>query len=133
MATVYKKDILIIQGDWNVRVGDVNKDWSNVVGKFALGKTNPRGIRLLEFAIKHKFTLANILQPQKYSRKATWYSSPIFGQPINSRTHYQIDYMLIPQRFTSSIYNNSTRTNTGTVLNSDHDLVLCNMRLKLQS
>ena len=126
MAAVHKKDLLIIQGDWNAIVGDANKDWSNAVGKFALGKTNPRGIRLLEFATKHNFTLSNTLHPQKDSRKATWHSP-------NGRTHNQIDYILAPLRFKSSIHMSSTRTYPGAVINSDHDLVLCNMRLKLRS
>ena len=103
MAAVYKKDLLIIQGDWNIVVGDANEDWSNVVGKFALGKINPRVIRLIEFATKHNFTLAKTLHPQKESRKATWLSP-------NVRTHYQIDYILTPRRFKSSIHKSSTRT-----------------------
>ena len=107
-------------------VGDANKDWSNVVGKFALGKMNPRGTRLLKFATKHKFTLTNILHPQKYSRKATLHSP-------NCRSHYQIYYILTPQRFKSSIHKSSIRINPGAVNNSDHDLFLCNMRLKLRS
>ena len=97
-----------------------------MVGKFTLGKTNSRGIRLLEFATKHNFTLANTLHPKKDSRKATWHSP-------NGHTHNQIDFILTPQRFKSSIHKSSTRSYPGAVINSDHDLVLCNMRLKLRS
>ena len=53
MTSVHKNDLLIIQSDWNAIVGKANKYWSNTVGKFALGETNPRGIRLLEFATKN--------------------------------------------------------------------------------
>ena len=63
MTETNKKDILIIQGDWNSIVGNSNKEWNNAVGKFALGKTNSRDIRLLEFATKHNFTLSNTLHP----------------------------------------------------------------------
>ena len=56
MRAVHKKDLLIIQGDWNAIVGNVNKDWSMDVGKFALGETKIRGIILLEFANKHNLT-----------------------------------------------------------------------------
>ena len=104
----------------------MNKEWNNAVGKFALGKTNSRGIRLLEFATKHNCTLANNLHPQKDSRKATW-NSP------NAYTHNQIDFILTPQRFKSSIHKSYTRSYPSAVINSDHDLVLCNMRLKLFS
>ena len=38
---------------------DGHKEWSNSTGKFAVHKTNTRGIRLLELATKHTFTIAN--------------------------------------------------------------------------
>ena len=63
MAETNKKDILIIQGNWNSIVCDSNKEWNNAVGKFALGKTNSRVNRLLKFATKHNFTLTNTLHP----------------------------------------------------------------------
>ena len=71
IAETNKKDILIIQGDWNSIVGDSNKEWNNAVDTFSLGKTNSRGIRLLEFATKHQFTLANTLHTQNGLKKAT--------------------------------------------------------------
>ena len=74
MTETNKKYILIIQSDWNSIVGNSNKEWNNKVGKFAFSKTNSRGIRLLEFATTHTFTLANTLHPQKDSRNATWHS-----------------------------------------------------------
>ena len=58
MAAVHKKYLLIIRGDWNTIVGNANKDCNNVVGIFALGKTNPRTFRLLDFSTKHNFTLS---------------------------------------------------------------------------
>ena len=126
MVKVHRKDLLIVQGDWNAIVGNTNDVGRNAVGKFALGKTNPRGLRLLEFASKHSFTIANTLHPQKNSRKSTWHSP-------NGLVHNQIDNILMPQRLKSSIHKSSTRTYPGAVINSDHDLVLCNKRLKLRT
>ena len=65
MVKVHRKDLLIVQGDWNAIVGNKNDVGRYAVGKFDLGKTNPRGFRLLEFASKHSFTIANTLHPQK--------------------------------------------------------------------
>ena len=48
-------------------------------------------------------------------------------------THNQIDFILIPQRLKSSVHKSSTRSYTGALINSDYDLVLCNMILKLCS
>ena len=63
MAKVHKKDLLVIQGDWKTIVGNSNDEWRYAVGKFASGKTNPRGLRLLEFALKHIFIIDNTLHP----------------------------------------------------------------------
>ena len=98
--------------------------WPNSIGRFGHGSTNCRGERLLEFSEKHKFVLANTLFNHTNSRRTTWHSP-------KRKIHNQIDYKLMPQRFKSSIVTSSTRTYPGTDINSDHDLVLCNLKLKL--
>ena len=47
------------------------------------------------------------------------------------KIHNQIDYILTPQRFKLSIISSSTRTYPGADISSDHDLVICNLKLKL--
>ena len=68
---------------------------------------------------------ANTLFPHKKSRCTTWHSP-------NGEVHNQIDYILTTQRFKSSIIRTSTRSYLGADFNSDHDLVLINMKLKLK-
>ena len=47
-----KKDILVVQGDWNAKVRkDAQADWGEVCGPYCNIETNERGLRLLEFAI----------------------------------------------------------------------------------
>ena len=47
-----KKDILVVQGDWNAKVWkDAQADWGEVRGPYCNVETNERGLRLLEFAI----------------------------------------------------------------------------------
>ena len=90
------KDFIIIQGDWNTKVGgDGNEAWSNATGRYGLGKNHERGFKLLEFAQKHKLVLTNTLHLQTNSRKSTWHSP--YG-----KMHNQIDFILTPQRFKSS-------------------------------
>ena len=44
-----KKDILVVQGDWNAKVGkDEQADWGEVCGPYCNVETNERGLRLLE-------------------------------------------------------------------------------------
>ena len=65
---VPKKDLLIIQGDWNTKVGPhAYTQWAVTVGRYGYGNTNERGWRLLEFANNYRMTLANTLYPHKKS------------------------------------------------------------------
>ena len=46
-----KKNILIVQRDWNAKVGrDACGHWQGICGPFCNDDTNERGLRLLEFA-----------------------------------------------------------------------------------
>ena len=123
---VPKKDFLIVQGDWNAKVGpDAYEQWAGTAGRFAVGETNDRGLRLLEFASEYKLTLANTLFPHKLSRRTTWHAP-------NGLVHNQIDFILTPRRFKSSINKARTRTYPGADVGSDHDLVMMVVKLKLR-
>ena len=112
-------------GDWNTNAGnDDQLAWQNTIGRFSNESTNERGERLLKFADKYKLLLANTLFNHTKSRISTWHSP-------NGLTHNQIDYILTPQYFKSRIIRISTRTYSGVDIHSDHDLVLCNINLKL--
>ena len=117
---------MIVQGDWNAKIGqDAYAHWTGTVGKFGVGETNDRGLRLLEFAKSHRLTIANTLFPHKLSRKTTWHAP-------NGQVHNQIDFILAPCRFKSSINKAKTRTYPGADIGSDHDLVLMVLKLKLR-
>ena len=121
-----RKDIVYVMGDFNAKIGpDAHAHWAGTVGRFGTGETNDRGLRLLEFASSHKLTIANTLYPHKPSRRTTWHSP-------DGKTHNQIDYILTPKRFKSSINKPKTRTFPGADVGSDHDLVLLTMKLKLK-
>jgi len=44
-----KKDVKVIVGDWNAKVGTDNGGWKHAMGRYGYGETNERGERLLEF------------------------------------------------------------------------------------
>ena len=121
-----KKDLIIIQGDFNAKIGeDVYENWAGTVGRYGTGETNDRGLRLLEFASSHRLTINNTLYPHKISRRTAWHAP-------NGMVHNQIDYILTPRRFKSSINKAKTRTYPGADIGSDHDLVLLVMKVKLK-
>ena len=64
-----KKDILVVQGYWNAKVGrDACGDWRGICGPFCNEDTNERGLRLLEFATFNDLVLANTFGHHKASR-----------------------------------------------------------------
>ena len=63
-----KKDILVVQGDWNAEVGrDAQADRGDVCGLCCNVETNERCLRLLEFATFINLVLTNTLGPNKPS------------------------------------------------------------------
>ena len=123
----HRKDLLIVQGDWNAKIGeDAHENWKGNVRKFGLGNTNERGLRLLEFTKLHNLILANTLYPHKKTKRVTW-SSP------DGITQNQIDYILMSKRYQSSIHSNRTQSFPGADIGSDHELVMVTFRMKLRS
>ena len=83
------KGTLIVQGDWNAKIGmDACKQWKGCAGKFGVGTTNERGNRLLQFAKAYKLVVADNLINHKNSRKTTWHAP-------DGLTHSQIDFILV--------------------------------------
>ena len=67
-----KKDILVVQGDWNAKVGnDACKTWQGFCGPFINDDTNERGLGLLEFATFNDLVLTNTFGHHKASRRWT--------------------------------------------------------------
>ena len=67
-----KKDVLLITGDWNAKVG--SQETPRVTGKFGLGVQNEAGQRLIEFCQENALVMANTLLQQHKRRLCTWTS-----------------------------------------------------------
>ena len=96
----------------------------NFVGLYGLGSRNDRGERLIQFAADNNLTIMNTVFKQHSRRLYTW-TSPS-GEHRN-----QIDYIMIPTRWRSSITN--AHTLPGADCHSDHQLLVCNLRIKLRN
>ena len=67
------KDVLLIIGDWNTKVG--SQEIAGVTGKFGLGVQNEAGQRLMiEFCQENTLVIANTLFQQHKKRLYTWTS-----------------------------------------------------------
>ena len=116
-----QKDVLIIIGDWNAKVG--SQETPGVTGKLGLGIQNEAGQRLIEFCQENALVISNTLFQQHKKRLYTW-TSP------DSQHRNHIDYILCSQRWRSSI--RSRKTRPGADCSSDHELLIAKFRLKLK-
>ena len=67
-----KKDVLLIIGDWNAKVG--SEETPGVTGKFGRGVQNEAGQKLREFCQENTLVIANTLFQQHKRRLYTWTS-----------------------------------------------------------
>ena len=115
------KDVLLIIGDWNAKVG--SQKAPGVTGKFGVGVQSETGQRLTEFCQENALVIANTLFQQHKRRLYTWTSPD--GQYRN-----QIDYILCSQRWRS--FKQSAKTRPGADCGSDHEFFIAKFRLKLK-
>ncbi|CAH2277185.1 Hypothetical predicted protein [Pelobates cultripes] len=116
-----RKDVTILIGDWNAKVG--NQKTPGITGKFGLGVKNEAGQRLAEFCQDNSLVIAKTFFQQPPRRLYTWTSPD--GQYRN-----QIDYILCSQRWRNSIQ--SAKTRPGADCGSDHELLIAKFRIKLK-
>ena len=111
-----KKDVLVIIGDWNAKVG--SQEIKGTTGKFGLGVQNEAG-----FWTENKLVITNTLF-QQHKRRLYTCTSPD-GQYRNL-----IDYILCSQRWRSSVQWAKTRPRTD--CGSDHQFLIAKLKLKLK-
>ena len=117
------RDVLIIGGDWNIKIGTNNVGYEKVMGRFGYGDRNERGEKLLEFAMDNDLVICNTKFQQKECRKWTWRS-------CDGKTKNMIDMILINRRWITSVQ--QCRTFQGADMDSDHSLVIANIKIKLK-
>ena len=120
---VPKQDIIMIMGDWNVKVGKDHETWGPNIGKFGYGEMNDRGERLLYFCKENSLIVSNTLFKHKPSRKWTW-TSP------DHKSKNMIDLILIRDRWRSAVDN--IRSFQSVVIGSDNSLDLAKIRVKFK-
>uniref|UniRef100_A0A803T1Q9 Reverse transcriptase domain-containing protein n=1 Tax=Anolis carolinensis TaxID=28377 RepID=A0A803T1Q9_ANOCA len=116
-----KKDIILITGDWNAKVG--SQMITGITGKHGLGQQNEAGGRLIEFCQENSLCITNTLFQQPKRWLYTWTSPD--GQHRN-----QIEYILCSQRWRTSIH--LVKTRPGADCSSDHELLIAKFRIKLK-
>jgi len=125
LSKISPHDIVILLGDMNATVSDNHDLWRQVIGPVIPDPLNDNGLRLLQLCSMHNLVITNTLFARKDIHKYTWYSN-------DGRTKKMIDYIIVSQRWRSSISNCRTYR-SAEIGNTDHRLVVANMRLRLQA
>lgn len=95
---VPKREIMIVMGDFNAKIGNIknDNDLSTVVGRWGIGDRNERGEKLADFCAENGLFISNSGFQHHVRRLYTWLSP-------DGRTKNQIDYVLIRNRWKTSI------------------------------
>ncbi|KAJ8391318.1 hypothetical protein AAFF_G00091050 [Aldrovandia affinis] len=110
-------------GDMNAKVGAENDSCDRAIGRHGCGVRNNNGQRLVDFCLKNNCVVGGTIFPHKTTHKLTW-KSP------DGLTTNQIDHILINRKWHRSLQD--VRVCRGADVNSDHYLVMANIKLKLR-
>ena len=122
ITDVPKRNILLITGDFNARVGEDATE-TDVLGKYGHGKRNDRGQTLVDFCAEHRLVVSNTLFRLHNRHRYTWRSP-------DGSTRAQIDYILINKQWKQSI--NNARVCLSADCDSDHNLLILTMKLRFR-
>ena len=114
-----KKDVLVIIGDWNAKVGC--QEIPGVTGKFGLGVKNEAEQRLIELCQENALVIANTISQQHKRRLYTWTS------PDGQYQHQMI--IFFADKSGEALYSQQ-KIRSGPVCGSDHKLLIAKSRLK---
>ena len=126
MNEIPKRDLVILLGDFNARVGEYQDAWKGVIGKCGLKDEaqTENGLRLLEFSAANDLCVCSTFFQHKEHHKYTHYSRNAQG------TRSQIDHILIKRRWKTSVQD--TRVFRGAdFANTDHRLLMSKVMIKL--
>ncbi|VDP18658.1 unnamed protein product [Schistosoma margrebowiei] len=83
-----RKDLTILMGDLNAKVGIDNTGYEDIMGRHGLGERNENGERFANLCAFNKSVIGGTIFPHKRIHKATWISP-------DHTTENQIDHIFI--------------------------------------
>ncbi|VDP43548.1 unnamed protein product [Schistosoma margrebowiei] len=118
-----RKDLTVLMGDLNAKVGIDNTGYEDIMGRHGLGERNENGKRFANLCAFNKLVIGGTIFPHKRIHKATWISP-------EHTTANQIDHICINKKFRRTM--GDVRTRRGADIASDHHQVVANLKLKLK-
>ncbi len=121
---VPERDLKILMGDINAKVGSDNTNRELIMGKHGVGEQNENGELFTEFCSFNDLVIGGTLFPHKTTHKTTWMSP-------DSKTENQIGHITIGRKWRRSLHD--VRTKRGADAASDHHLVMATLKIKLKA
>jgi len=121
---VPNRDMFILMGDLNAKVGQDRTGREREMGAHGVGTMNENGELLADFCAFNELIIGGTLFPHKNCHKVTWVSP-------DHRTENQIDHVMVRQRWRGSLQD--VRTKRGADIGSDHHLVVAKLKMRLSA
>ena len=118
------RDLKILMGDMNAKIGTDNSGKELIMGTEALGNMNENGEMFTDFCAFNDLVIGGSVYPHKDIHKATWVSP-------DGRTENQIDFITIARKWRRSLLD--TKARRGADAGTDHHLVLGTIKIKLRA
>ncbi|XP_018405972.1 PREDICTED: craniofacial development protein 2-like [Cyphomyrmex costatus] len=116
IASAHKRDIKLVMGDFNGKIGNNNNNLDEIMGRHGLGKArNNNDERLIDLCMANRLFIGSTRFPHKDIHKYTW-------QAPDGVTRNQIDHVLIDKKHLKSLLD--VRTMRSADMYSDHKLVV---------
>ena len=123
LQRIPQRDITILMGDLNAKIGSDNTGYEEVMGRQGLGEMNDNGERLTDLCALNNLVIGGSVFPHRRIHKATWVSPDL-------STENQIDHVCITRKFRRSLQDVCAKR--GADAASDHHLVVARLKLKLK-
>ena len=123
--------LMIIAGDMNSKIGKAKKD-EECCGNYSRGERNRSGSQLIDFCNIQDLFITNSAFPHPARHITTWENQRIIKKNGHQKvitTYNQIDYIIIPKNRKHIL--KDARSYKGTLVTSDHRLVVSRMRIEL--
>ncbi|KAK7107318.1 hypothetical protein V1264_015265 [Littorina saxatilis] len=118
-----KRNIIIVMGDFNAKIGSDNRGYEEIMGQQGLGEMNDNGERFADMCATSDLVIGGSVFHHRRIHKATWVSPDL-------RTENQIDHVCIGRKFRRSLQ--EVRVKRGADVASDHHLLVARLKLKLK-
>ena len=123
LGKLKEKEMTILMGNLNAKIGADNCGYEEVMGRHSLGKMNENGEMFTDLCASNRLVIGGRVFPHRRIHKATWISP-------DRRSENQIDHVRIGRILRRSLLD--FRVYRGADAAPDHHRVLAKIKLKLK-